>query len=109
MLFVVLLVIKSVYGRFLMARLLCEKLAMLRCSQAKALQMQVSDIGSVVLLQACISFIGCITRLSSKDSDSMCAALHELPFLQPTYNPVQVCKVVVRLAARRCRDKHAQT
>jgi hypothetical protein len=34
--------------------------------------MQVKDIGSVVLLQACISFFGCITRVSAKDSDSMC-------------------------------------
>ena len=33
--------------------------------------MQVQDVGSVVLLQACISFIGCITRLSAKDSDSL--------------------------------------
>ena len=34
--------------------------------------MQVQDIGSVVLLQVCLSFIGCITRLCAKDSDSLC-------------------------------------
>jgi hypothetical protein len=74
MLFVVLLVIRAVFGRFLMARLglglVCK--AWLRC-RSHPWQMQVQDIGSVVLLQACISFIGCITRISAKDSDSMCA------------------------------------
>ena len=69
MLFVVLLVIRAVFGRFLMVRLVCKALPWMPLTCAG--QMQVQDIGSVVLLQACISFIGCITRISAKDSDSM--------------------------------------
>jgi hypothetical protein len=75
MLFVVLLVIRAVFGRFLMVRAATQAARLLLGrSYMRAhspWQMQVQDIGSVVLLQACVSFIGCITRISSKDSDAL--------------------------------------
>ena len=75
MLFVVLLVIRAVFGRFLMVRAAAQAACVL-LGRSDVLthppwQMQVQDIGSVVLLQACVSFIGCITRISSKDSDAL--------------------------------------
>jgi hypothetical protein len=77
--------------------------------------MQVKDIGSVVLLQACISFFGCITRVSAKDSDSMCvfalARVWDVSAQQPTPDHpahIQVPQGVIWRSPRGCGAQLSQ-